>query len=397
MAWAEKTASGKYRGGYRLKSGERRFTEERYTRKADAQREAAALEADARRPGWRDPRKGDMTWGEWLEKWESLRVIEGSTTRNEKSMIQTWLLPKWRDVPLNEITHQDVQRWANEMGATNLARHKDSGLPDEDAPRYLASSTVRRYLNPFVSSMSAATEAGLIPANPATSIKLPPMPLPREVYFTREQYTALRAAVPLRSDRALLDFLVGTGARWGEAAGAHTDRLDLRRGDMTIAEVWDGEQIKPYPKGRSLRHVPLMQWVVEDLDVPSGERCGLRHKSGMCRGALLFPSKRGRVRDLRSFTRWVWEPAIKKAGLVELGATIHDLRHTYASWLIQSGVPLERVSELLGHKDLKTTQRYAHLAPVKSSDVEHALIDPARAVPAPAETSNVIAFPTRRR
>ena len=48
---------------------------------------------------------------------------------------------------------------------------------------------------------------------------------------------------------------------------------------------------------------------------------------------------------------------------------IHDLRHTAASWLVTAGVPLLEVSQLLGHKSITQTQRYAHLAPESTRKV----------------------------
>ena len=56
-----------------------------------------------------------------------------------------------------------------------------------------------------------------------------------------------------------------------------------------------------------------------------------------------------------------YNAAVKRAGIEDF--TFHDLRHTFASHLVMKGRNLKEVQELLGHKDIKTTMRYAHLAP----------------------------------
>ena len=65
--------------------------------------------------------------------------------------------------------------------------------------------------------------------------------------------------------------------------------------------------------------------------------------------------------DSRAFIRRVFEPALKKAGVQD--ASWHILRHTTASRLVMAGVPLPTVKEVLGHRNIQTTLRYAHLAP----------------------------------
>lgn len=146
---------------------------------------------------------------------------------------------------------------------------------------------------------------------------------------------------------------------------------------VTIADTTDGTEIKPYPKGRRQRRVPVLQRMVDHLDVPEPAPCGLPHRTvRKCPSGLLFPAARGGARDDRNFWHRVLSPAIQAAGLGELGMTIHDLRHTYASWLVQDGVPLTRVAELLGHASTRTTEIYAHFAPVTARDIEQAMRDP---------------------
>ena len=73
---------------------------------------------------------------------------------------------------------------------------------------------------------------------------------------------------------------------------------------------------------------------------------------------IVFPAQSGHTRvNLRGR----FQRALREAGIEEF--VWHDLRHTFASYLVMSGVPLTSVKELMGHKTLAMTLRYAHLAP----------------------------------
>ena len=56
-----------------------------------------------------------------------------------------------------------------------------------------------------------------------------------------------------------------------------------------------------------------------------------------------------------------YKQAVEKAGLKERGVCFHTLRHTYASFLVKEGVDLPTLQQLMGHADIKTTMRYAHI------------------------------------
>jgi integrase len=87
-----------------------------------------------------------------------------------------------------------------------------------------------------------------------------------------------------------------------------------------------------------------------------------------------------------------FKPAVKKAGISDF--KWHDLRHTFASWLVQNGVPLDRVSRLLGHKSLMMTMRYAHLAPNQLHEDVARLVPTGTAV-APEDQAEVTVSTTR--
>ena len=62
------------------------------------------------------------------------------------------------------------------------------------------------------------------------------------------------------------------------------------------------------------------------------------------------------------FRRRIWQPAVRKAGITT-PVTVHDLRHTAASWSLHGGANLQQVRTMLGHKSLRAVERYLHEMP----------------------------------
>ena len=72
---------------------------------------------------------------------------------------------------------------------------------------------------------------------------------------------------------------------------------------------------------------------------------------------MFLNTKGDRLLDARDW----FEPAVEKAGLEDY--TWHCNRHTFASWLVMAGVDIRTVAQLMGHRTIQMTMRYAHLAP----------------------------------
>lgn len=357
MAWAERLPSGRYRGVYRDAAGKRRSSGT-FTHKPRAERAAATSEAKARKSSWADPDAGRRTWGEWCDEWWPTRSVEGSTLKVDASRRRTHLDPHWAKVPVGAIRRHDVKSWAASM-----------------ARRGVGPSTVQRAVHLLSASLAAAVDAEVIDVNPAVRMMLPKGPQAGERFLTAEEYDAVQAQLPTTDDQLVVHMLAFTGLRWGELAGLHVNRLDLERELVKVVEVYDGKNhvIKPYPKGKQVRDVPIPGWLVEMLRDHEPATCKVRHSAGRCSGRLVFSTEGGAVLEGSKWSR-IWRESVELAGLDHVRP--HDLRHTYCSWLIQRGVPLAEVGRLAGHVSTVTTQKYAHLADIPHDAVMAALPAP---------------------
>ncbi|WP_243061202.1 site-specific integrase [Nocardioides sp. SR21] len=359
MAWTEKLPSGKYRGVYRDAAGRRRSVGT-FGHKAAALRAANAKETEVRRRLREDPDAHKKLWGEWVEEWWPTRGVEPSTERTDRGRRDLHLKPRWESVQLGAIRRHDVKAWVADLLRGGMSP-----------------STAQRCIHLLSASLVAAVDAEILDGNPAARIDVAKGGRKIERFLTHDELDAALAQMATSDERLVAEFLAYTGLRWGEMAGLHVHRVDLERGLVRVVETYDekGRQIKAYPKGEDERVVPLTASLIEQLRPRVEGRakgaCGVDHRVGDCRHGLVFTAERGGVLSNSNYANRVWHPAVLDA---EIGhARIHDLRHTYASWLLQEGVSLAEVGQLLGHKVAATTQRYAHLGEVRHEKVLRAL------------------------
>jgi integrase len=212
--------------------------------------------------------------------------------------------------------------------------------------------------------MAAAVRDRLLLANPCDGVRLPTASKGREVYLTQEQVEAICAGCNNTQDAIVVRLLSHSGLRWSELAGLRTTSLDLLRRQIHVVQVTTRCGDKSYPKSAAGRRtVPLPSPLVDDLAA---------HLVGVERGRRVFVGARGAALSNVNFRHRVWIPAVEAAEL-DVRPTLHDLRHTAASWLVQSGVPLYDVMRFLGHESITTTMRYSHLEPDRHDRVREAL------------------------
>ncbi|RYH66443.1 MAG: site-specific integrase [Alcaligenaceae bacterium] len=228
---------------------------------------------------------------------------------------------------LKEINRKDVQVFHNELLTSE-------GLAPATADHHVV--YLRRLLN-------LAIQWDMLERNPLTNIPLMKVDNKVERYLSGEE--AQRLVQVLTTDLAfgasyLLLFLLSTGARLNEAMQAKWEQIDIDRGVWRIPAT--------NSKSKKTRSVPLNDsalWVLEQLWTKG------KH-------VYLFVNK-ATDKPFVTITR-AWYRLREKAGIEEL--RIHDLRHSFASFLVNGGRSLYEVQQILGHSDPKVTMRYAHLS-----------------------------------
>ncbi|WP_433269393.1 site-specific tyrosine recombinase XerD [Micromonospora vinacea] len=245
------------------------------------------------------------------------------------------------------------------VGAGLVESHLARLRAGDDIHPPLAVSSAARAASAVRGLHRFALREGLAGADPSRDVRppTPPRRLPRalpvddvvRLLETASPITATGDDAPLAlRDRALLEFLYGTGARISEAVGAAVDDLDTDEGTVLLRG-----------KGGRMRLVPIGGYAVDAVRAYL-----VRARPGLAaagRGTpAVFLNARGGALS-RQGAWGILRRAADRAGLpVDGPAAVspHTLRHSYATHLLDGGADVRVVQELLGHASVTTTQVY---------------------------------------
>ncbi len=241
--------------------------------------------------------------------------------------VRRHIIPRWGKVRLTDIDGRAVAQW--------LAAKRDEGL---------APATVIKIKAIFGRSFELGLRWGIAGCdkNPVRGVQSKPLNNARERFLSTEEAKRLLAAAAKSKNRQLasvVGLLLLTGMRVSELLSARRENVKVERRSLYI----------PTSKTGRSRHVPLAQAAVDIIE-------RLSHVEG---SMFLFPSPKNPAKHLTTIKHG-WQTARDTADLP--GLRIHDLRHSAASFMVNSGVDLFAVGKVLGHANVASSARYSHLA-----------------------------------
>lgn len=250
------------------------------------------------------------------------------------SLLKNHLLPAFGSKRLTDIRPLDVQSFVNALSAKGMAP---------------ASRNRILMLLKFMFNSAIKWEVEGVVNNPCRGISDLLENNKMERFLSSDEAQRLRSAIAESANPMLgpiVQLLMLTGCRKGEALNAKKADFDFDRGSWLV----------PNPKGGKARHIPMNERAVETVKAALLLAQNLNRNFEQTEYVFANP-RTGLPFEQIYFS---WNTARKKAGLEDL--RMHDLRHSFASAMVNSGMTLYDVKEILGHANIKTTQRYAHLS-----------------------------------
>ncbi len=267
-------------------------------------------------------RKYQMTFNDFIEThYLPHASMRKRCWKAEEGTLRRHILPYMGDMRLEDISRLTLSRWLEDRRAEGFAP-----------------GTCNRMLFILKYVFNCARRWSFLNDSPARDVSALPDHEFRERYLSEDEARRLLKVLAVATNRQAaraIKLLLFTGARKSEILQARWEHVDFTRRVLTV----------PLSKSGKPRYIPLSRAAMRVLtSIPR-------------RSEWLFPSPR--TQSHLSTLHSQWHKIRTEAELQDV--RLHDLRHTFASFLVNSGCSLYEVQKILGHHDPKVTTRYAHL------------------------------------
>lgn len=359
-----KTYVATYRVGTGRGAPQREYTIGRHGKLTadEAREEARRILSDARLgadpQGERKRLRGERTIAQLCDLYlaEGVSKKKPATIETDRYRIEAHIKPLLGKKRVSAVSSSDVHKFMRDVAAGKTAVERQRLGPRAYTQPRGGKGTASRTVGLLGGIFAFAVENGLRPDNPVHGVKRY-KDRSFERFLSPKELARLGAAIEAAEGEgrnphglAVIRLLLTTGARKGEIEALRWDEVDFERSALRLRDSKTGAKVVAIG-------APALA-LLSDL----ADKAKAAGKVPPPRSPYVFPASRGKALHW-SGTKRVWEAVRKAAGLSDV--RLHDLRHTYASLAIGAaggGQSLAVIGKLLGHKDVRTTARYAHLA-----------------------------------
>lgn len=346
-------ADGRFYNAVRL-GGRRRYFYGRSQPEADRKARAARVEFER----GADLSGGDQLLSEYLRTWldQVVRHKRPNTFTNYEVAVRLHIAPRPPERPLGKLRLGQIR-----------PQHIEAWIADRR--QAMAPATLARMVAILSAALNRAVRGDLILRNPVSRVD--PIHVDEEEVrpLSAEAARAILSATRGQVDHALYAVALGTGLRLGELLGLRWADIDMEARQLRVRHQMQHGKPSPLKQTGHRRSISLSPWLMSVLQDHAALLKVGRQAAGQkwreC--GLVFPTEHGTPQ--RAANTWLaWQRLQQRLGMEP--TKFHNLRHTAASLALQAGVPLWKVSRILGHKNVAVTFRvYSHLSPEGQEDI----------------------------